>query len=407
MKKFVCILLFLPFWAVAQEIEKKPAIEFHGFIQSDYWWNTRDIVMSREGLYVLYPKNEELDKNGVDINERSSFNFAMIMSRLSGKITGPDVMGMKTSGVLEADFSGITNADINGFRLRHAFVKLDGNSFGFLFGHYWHPMFTADCFPVVISMNTGSPFNPFIRSPQMRTYYKTGNLSLELSLLSQRDFASSGPNGTSPEYLTNTGIPESQLHLKYANKNHLIGIGGGIKTLQPRKITDSAIVTNERISSFSSAVYYKYKSDKWLVQAKGIFGTNLTDFIMLGGYAVKSISPDNDERTYTPIQTFGTWGQFLYGNNLKAGIFAGFTKNMGTLSEIGSPESNPVYMRGIGIDYVYRVSPRISYQVGKTRFATEFELTSAAYGTPDNKLISNDSEPFNNYRILFDVTHFF
>lgn len=76
----------------------------------------------------MYPKEKQFDADGVDINDKASFNFLSIQTRLTGKISAPDAFGAKTSGVLEADFFGNENAafvDNNGFRLRHAFVKLN------------------------------------------------------------------------------------------------------------------------------------------------------------------------------------------------------------------------------------------------------------------------------------------
>ena len=63
--------------------------------------------------------------NNIDINAKSGFNILSIQSRLTGKITGPDAFGAKTSGQLEGEFFGTADSDVNGFRLRHAFVKLD------------------------------------------------------------------------------------------------------------------------------------------------------------------------------------------------------------------------------------------------------------------------------------------
>ena len=85
-------------------------------------------------------------------------------ARLTGKITGPDVVKAKTSALLEADFFGNENlnfADVNGFRLRHAIIKLNWQTTELMVGQYWHPLFVPECFPDVVSFNTGAPFSAF------------------------------------------------------------------------------------------------------------------------------------------------------------------------------------------------------------------------------------------------------
>ena len=91
-----------------------------------------------------------------------------VQTRLVGKITGPDAFGAKTSGYIEAEFFGTSDADVNGFRLRHAYVKLNWTTTELLIGQFWHPMFITESFPEVVSFNTGAPFQPFNRSPQIR-----------------------------------------------------------------------------------------------------------------------------------------------------------------------------------------------------------------------------------------------
>ena len=95
---------------------------------------------------------------------------------------------------------------MNGFRLRHAFLKLSNEKVDILMGQYWHPMFITSNFPGVYSFNTGAPFVAFSRNPQLRVTTK-GNLKFAATIFSQLDFASRGPAGTSCEYLRNSGTP--------------------------------------------------------------------------------------------------------------------------------------------------------------------------------------------------------
>jgi hypothetical protein len=171
MRKLVLFLIILsPCILKAQEEEKSYGIKFSGFVKTDVFYDTRQTVSIREGHFLLFPAAKDLDADNNDINGKSGFNILSIQTRLLGKITGPDAFGAKTSGLIEADFFGNENSsfsDVNGFRLRHAFVKLNWQKTELLIGQFWHPMFVTDCYPGVISFNTGAPFQPFSRNPQI------------------------------------------------------------------------------------------------------------------------------------------------------------------------------------------------------------------------------------------------
>ncbi|NOY50562.1 MAG: hypothetical protein GXO88_08375, partial [Chlorobi bacterium] len=166
-KKLLFLMFFVPVVVYSQD-GSKFGIKFHGFVKSDLLFDSRQTVDVREGHFLLYPKNELPDIEGNDINAKSSFNLLSIQTRLKGFITGPDIGKIKTSAYLEGEFFGMNNADINGFRLRHAFIKLKWETASLLVGQYWHPFFAVNCYPGTVSFNTGSPFQPFSRNPQIR-----------------------------------------------------------------------------------------------------------------------------------------------------------------------------------------------------------------------------------------------
>src|SRR4030043_425254 len=118
-----CILKVIP-----QDADPSWGIRFTGFVKNDIFYDTRQSGASnglREGHFYLYPDSNLLDLNGKDINANSSLHFLSIQSRIRGDITGPYAFGAKTSGAIEAEFFGTNEADLNGFRLRHAYIKMD------------------------------------------------------------------------------------------------------------------------------------------------------------------------------------------------------------------------------------------------------------------------------------------
>jgi hypothetical protein len=389
-------------------------ISLSGYIKTDIFCDSRQTVSIREGHFLLYPKEPALDPLGRDINAKSSFNILSIQTRLAGKITGPDALGAKTSAYLETEFFGTSDADLNGFRLRHAYLKLNWKKSELLIGQFWHPMFITESYPDVVSFNTGAPFQPFNRSPQVRFIRTFGRISLIATALAQRDFTSNGPQGPSSVYLRNAVLPELNLKLQHASKNEaektetLAGAGLDLLKLVPRLSTATGYRTDVSVTSLAGMAYFKQKWPKWTFKAEGIYGSNLHHLTMLGGYAVRSdsILPGDEiqDWTYAPTNILSLWSEAMTnGEHWQTGIFAGWSKNLGASHELADVN----FARGFNIDSLYRVSPRLLLNVGKMRFAGEAELTAAAYGTPDAFGKVRNARFVSNIRLLFAAYYFF
>lgn len=126
---------------------------------------------------------------------------------------------------------------------------------------------------------------------------------------------------------------------------------------------------------------------------------------MLGGYAVSDTTLDGNgfASGYTGIKTLSAWTELIYGKALQFGLFAGYTKNLGADAHI----EGAYYSSGKDIASVMRISPRIQYSIDKTCFAVEFEYTTAAYGTPNQKGVVENTTPVANLRLLFAAFLFF
>ncbi len=414
---------------------QKFGIKFTGFVKSDIYYDSRQSVSIRDGHFLLYPKNENLDPNNNDINAKSDFNIISIQTRLRGNITGPDAFGAKTSGAIEGEFFGHASGEINEFRLRHAYVKLDWTKTSVLVGQYWHPMFITKCFPGTVSFNTGVPFLPFSRNPQIRISQKLGNFKGIFTAHTQRDFVSSGPDGANTKYLRNSVLPALNLRFEYEaayDNGHelLFGISANYKSLVPRLDTDSNYVAENKASSMALMAYLKYKIPFMTMKLAAFRGQDAYNLTMLGGYAEEKIAdPVTGDFDYVPFCTMSVWGDFhTNGKVWQVGLFLGVTENLGAAESIfidkeknpGSPEggiigSSHVYARGADIEYVYRIAPRFIYNTGKFRIAPEVEYTVAAYATKDSKGNYNidskgrvtDSKEVGLVRFLLGVYYFF
>ncbi len=409
--------------------ESKFGIKFSGFVKTDVFYDTRQTVNIREGHFLLYPENISLDANKKDINAKSSFNILSIQTRLKASISGPDALDAKTSGVIEADFFGNENAnfsDLNGFRLRHAYVKLNWKSTELLVGQYWHPMLIPESFPAVISFNTGAPFQPFSRNPQIRISQSFGGLKLIGCVFSQRDFTSTGPEysyannkytsapSASSRYLRNSGIPNMHFQMQYRSdsSNYFAGAGVDYKIITPELYTvnnggTNKFESNQNLNSLSAIGFFNIKFKPVSVKLEGIYAQNGYDMTMIGGYGVKEITDTSTGRKeFTNLNTVSVWADFqTNGENVQFGLFGGYTKNMGSNDSLKST----IYARGSNIDYVYRISPRVVFISGKLNIALECEYTFAMYGTAngDKKGGVTNGYALANTRALLAVIYNF
>ncbi|MCF8332406.1 MAG: hypothetical protein K9H84_08140 [Bacteroidales bacterium] len=430
MKKLILVLFVLvtgfgSLLKAQQQEEKKFGISWSGFVKNDFFYDSRQTISAREGQFLLYPAPVNEDFDGQDINARGSINFLSIQSRVTGSITGPEAFGAKTSGKIEGAFFGHSNPDINGFRLRHAFVKLDWGKTQLLTGQYWHMMFAESCFPGTVSFNTGVPFQYFSRNPQIRLSHQLHKaVSLTVAAATQRDFSS--PGGYSS--LSNSMIPDMHARLKVnITPKLLFGATAGYKKMMPRLSTTKGYQTDKELGSATANAFLRLDMDKFTVKMQGIYAQNAFDGLMIGGFAIQDITDTvKDFREYTPVNTFSTWiDMHTNGKKFKVGLFGGYTQNLGTTDKVSQSIFDPQnttgsllyddYARGTNISHVFRVSPRVLFNSGKFRFAAECEYTVAAYAEKDDsgnlqleeKLKVTDYQNVQNIRVLLATYYFF
>lgn len=398
-------------------------IKLYGFVRNDIMFDTRQVTSARpanQGELLLYPANVSKDANGKDVNAASSFNMLSIASRLGGSITGPDAFGAKTSGILEAEFFGNANGNENVFRLRHAYAKLDWPKTQLAFGQFWHPLFVTDCYPAVISFNTGMPFQPFARNPQIRLTQKLGKeFNLILAALSQTEaFVSPGSStgialgslSASQTFANDAVIPNLHAQLQYKGKMLIAGAALDFKELRPalKATSGSGVVsTNEKVKSTTIELYAKLMAKKITVKAEYIAGQNMYDHLMFGGYLAYGTSPNV---TYKPMGVSSYWAEIAgTGKKIIPGIFIGYAKNNGAkTSGAIATYARSVASNGVSINDVMRIAPRIEFVSGKFKIGTEVEYTAAAYGTAgsDGK-VTGTLTKVNNTRLLFTTTFSF
>jgi len=398
----------------AQEKKDEIKVKFGGYVHSLFTHDTRQTVSAREGFILLYPKDELLDGSGKDMNKGGVYNMAVIQSRVNAKITGPEILGAKTNGLLEAEFLGNAESDVNGLRLRHAFVNLNWGKTSLLIGQTWSPLFNAEIFPGTVGANAGLPFKAFARNPQLRLTHNAGNWKFLVAIASERDYTSTGPDGASNKYLRNSGLPILQGLVHYYAGKHVFGLSGEFKNIKPSLTSTTGSLENgdltkwkndETLSSWAVVASYKLNLKPITFKTQTTYGTNLTDVLMLGGYAAKSLNSTTNEASYTGIKVLGTWADISYSkNNFELALLAAYSKNMGAEDEV---ISEMIYSRGKNIGELYRIAPRVSKRFENFKTELEVEYTAAAYGDVSEKAEVVNTHWVGNTRISVGFYYYF
>jgi len=231
-------------------------------------------------------------------------------------------------------------------------------------------------------------------------------VSFSLTAYAQRDFTSPGPDGNSNKYLRNSCLPGLNLQVRIAAGKSITGWAGiDYKRLRPELKTSMNFETGSAIGSISAFTNIKIKTTPVNMSLMAVYGQNASDLMMIGGYAVSEIiSIVNDFKTYTPLSSASFWFDLTTnGSKVSAGLFAGYTKNLGAKDEI----AGAVYGRGSNIDNLLRISPRIIITEGRLSFAGEIESTTAAYGTTGSDGKVSNTKNVSNLRLLLSTIYKF
>jgi hypothetical protein len=347
------------------------------------------------------PKDWNKDIYGDDLNEKSNMMLLSITTRLGLNITGPEFLGAKTSAKIEADFAGFGTSNTV-FRIRQAYAKMSWDKHDVLVGQAWHPMM-GDMMPDVFTLETGAPFTPFSRSPQVRYDYRIKDFTLTATALYQYQYTSPGPDGSKFDYARDAVVPELYFQAMYKNKKFQAGAGVDILTLKPRNKAESAngpVKVEESIVTISPTIFASYKSGNWGIKGRITYAENAGHLSMVSGYAVTE-KKANGEQEYSPLRSIAGWMDITYKHKMKKGfftycLFAGYTKNLGCGDEI----TGPIYLKGEkNAGYIWRIAPSVLYTHNALSIGLEYNPTTVGYGTADSKYKIEDMHRVTNHRL--------
>jgi hypothetical protein len=418
-KKSFSIIAVLGFISIASIFaqEKKatspaPVISttLYGFVRNDMFYDTRQNVFVREGQLDLYPKDKDVQSDGLDYNKKPQLNILGILTRLGVRVTGPDAFKAKTSAVIEGDFFGQADVNIGLFRLRHGYVKLDWEKSTLTLGQTWYPMFIPECFPGVVGFNTGIPIAPFGWAGQAKFSYKFNTkTSLSVTAYKPREFAEANVN---PADVTNAAslnaaLPQLNLHLQYKGDKLLVGGQVEYSSVKPYVkygITPNILTSNESVNAVTVMAYAKITTKKVGIKTQFVLGQNTNHWVMMGGYLGYKETPTGIE-TYKPAKTTATWID-IYGTGKKIvpGLFVGYSVNNGASAGATAAYGRAIGVSGRGIKDLIRVAPRLDFISGKLSFRNELEFTQAQYGIRENDAkVTGATDKITNMRYTFST----
>jgi hypothetical protein len=391
--------------AFAQE-EVPAQYKLYGFIRNYMVFDTHEVSAGTQDLYFYMPKDRNLDDEGTDLAEIPSFRMLALTTRLGLNVSGYRIGDLKVSGAVEGDFYCM-NGSVAAFRLRQAYVGLlwDNLMQGDLLvnvGQTWHPL-AADL-PHVTNLETGAPFNPFNRSPQIMAHWTVGKFTWTGGILYPMQYLPTGPNGKSGEYNKYGLIPEVYLGVSLKSGGFLERVGVDFFSIKPRwnapLITEANVVDGkrilvydtswtkqlqERLFAFSPFVFLQYTHGSFQIKAKSILAQAGEHLNLLSGYGA-TFDWNREELTYTPMQDWASFISFQYGKKWQFLVMAGYMQRLGTTKGIFAFEDayvNSFWLNSAAdsrIQQAVRFTPTIAYNLGKLTFSLEYNGTAAFFG---------------------------
>lgn len=406
------------------KIEKPSHFKFYGFIRNYFAFDSRESKSGTKDLFYYIPKDEALNAKGEDMNANPTFRFLAITSRVGLDVKDYQFGKTKVGAKIETDFYCM-NGNVAVLRLRQAYATLGWDGLGkdgkqstsLKIGQAWHPI-AADQ-PYVIDLETGTPFNPFSRTPQvMLDHNFSKNFTLTGGFIWQMQYLSSGPNGASDNYIKYGCTPEFYAGVTFKSNNGFTGrVGVDVLSIKPRWRNSAGDKVDDRITTVSPYVYAQYSKGAFSVNGKVVYASAGEHFNMLSGYGVTDINSDGSW-DYAPLHSTASYLSVKYGRKLQVQGMIGYMKNLGTSKSLYEDPAKPgytstknVYISGNGfhnLNQIIRVTPTVVYNLGKLSFGLEYDITSAQYGkyavdghvNSSNGLVDGDLHWVTNHRLL-------
>lgn len=378
-----------------QPKQSKIRLKPYGFVRNYVTYDSRECVAVMGEMFNIIPKDELLNEDrSEDLNDVDKLSFVSFTTRLGVDVMGPNLGRAKSSAKIEADFSGY-GANNTLFRIRQAYLSLSWDRTTLICGQTWHPM-TNQVMPAVYGFGTSSPFMPFNRAPQIKVLVDAGKgWNFTAAALYQFPNLSTGPEGVSVSYSRWSMLPELYASWAHAGDHLTYGVGVDLLSIMPRKTSlaerevlqeDGSVQTQtvqvrakDRVMGISPEFFADYINGKFNIKGKVVYAENTAHMTMVSGFGATSYDPQTGNYQYAPLRSVSTWITGTYGDKLKPGLMLGYAKNLGAKSDFMSLDE--IWVRHArNTDYIYRISPSLSYTIKNLQLALEVDYTVVGYG---------------------------
>lgn len=352
-------LLFLTLFGIKGfSQEKNYDFEFYGWINPQYFLNSRHTAGARDGLLSLYPLPPRYSEDGRDLNDKANHNFSAATTRIGTRIYLNNIADWKVVGNIEADFTGQSDAAMHLLRLRQANVKISRNgTFSLTAGHAWSVFCVPEMMPQMQELNNGTPFHPFSRLNQLRLDYSpVSEVNLVGSLGLQKDYASIGINNTRDyKQQSRTLTPEVNLQFQFIKDAIFAGFTGEMKSIRPREEYD------DRLTTYAFNAFLNYKTETLNLKLQAVWGENMNDYCLFGGFYSSEPKEFHKGYDYKATAISAVWFEAIFNaGRFTPAIFLGYASH-------GGKDNNYHHRYGsaMSLENVFRIAPRVDFHLSK------------------------------------------
>ncbi len=356
-KAFFLLLLTL-FGIKGFSQEKNYDFELYGWINPQYFLNSRHTAGARDGLLSLYPLPPHYSEDGKDLNAKANHNFSAATTRIGTRIYLNNIANWEVVGNIEADFTGQSDANIHLLRLRQANVRISRNKiFSLTAGHTWSVFCVPEMMPQMQELNNGTPFHPFSRLNQLRLDYSPVNaINLVGSVGLQKDYASIGiENKRDYKQQSRTLIPEVNLQFQFIKDDIFAGFTGEMKSIQPREEYD------DKLTTYAFNAFLNYKTERVNLKLQAIWGENMNDYCLFGGFYSSELNEFPKGYDYKATNVSAVWFEAIFNvGSFMPAIFLGYASHGGKDNQYAKR-----FGSAMALENVFRIAPRIDFHLSK------------------------------------------
>ncbi len=380
-------------------ITSKFRVSFGGYVKLDYAYDSIKLDIP----LLPGPPGGGIPAAGSPATKKTESIFTARQSRFWFKISGPPIVGAKTTALIEADFygGGGPSNEQPSLRLRQAFGTVDWADTQLLFGQAYDLFAPAIASTIDFrsGQTTGTPNNP--RVPQVRVSHdvhlgESNSLKLVLGVQNPvQDFAPSATSG----YSSMVNVAGQAFFTSKA-----LGVAPGYygMAMKPLTLGLFGLVGNEKIINNPQVNIWGYGQYLFLPVLKSADGKGRAMTLSFeeqayvaagvdvsGATAAALVGPANDRKA---AKGYGLFGQFIFYPDQNLGVTAGYGRrnalDYDTYSFNGAFEKhNELYYANVAYDLNAAI-----------RFAAEFEHARTLYGAIPAGA-TGDTGQVNSYRL--------